>query len=126
MITKQSMALLDRFAICEGHDLVVMSKRSRMLGELRKAGKALVNPLPIPSWAARGLFLFFLIGLFGLLGLLGPAREFAAIAFYGSILYVIVLARLLYGIFRRNLKKQDFALWVGAYFVFIIIAACLH
>ena len=103
----------------------VMSKRFTVIGEIRKAGKTLLDPLPIPSWAARGTFLFFVLGLPVLLGLFGPSRAGVAIAYYSSILYVIVLIRLLYGIFRRNLKKQDFAMWVGAYFVFIIIAVCL-
>ncbi|MBN2590678.1 MAG: hypothetical protein JXA96_12515 [Sedimentisphaerales bacterium] len=95
-----------------------------MIEQLSKSRKIFLKPLPVPSWAAWGTFIFFLIGLFAAMPCM--CREGVIIAQYSSILYIIVLARLPYGILRRNLKKQDFALWVGAFIVFRIIAGCLH
>jgi hypothetical protein len=78
---------------------------------------------PLQKWAVIAFIIFFIFGY--LLAAPCMCREGAARGFYKSIFYVIVIARLLYGLLKRNLKIIDFILWVGSFICFCIIAECL-
>jgi hypothetical protein len=73
---------------------------------------------PLQTWAVIGFAVFFILGYLCSLPCL--CREGAVIGFYTSILYLIVVLRLLYGVLNRNMKVSDYVLWVGAFTVFFI------
>ena len=74
---------------------------------------------PIQKWAIVGIVLFFIVGFF----LSAPClcHQGAAKGSYKTIFYIIVLIRLLYGLFKRNLQLVDYLLWVIPFVVFCIV-----
>jgi len=72
---------------------------------------------PLQKWAVVAFIVFFILGY--LLASPCLCREGSVKGFYKSIFYIIVIARLLYGIFERNLKVIDFILWVCSFIGFV-------
>jgi hypothetical protein len=79
--------------------------------------------MPLQLWAVRGLLAFFVLGLLASIPCM--CREGVVIASYTLVFYIIVLARLLYGVLRQRLTPIDYLAWVGAFVAFCIIAGCL-
>lgn len=73
---------------------------------------------PVQKWAVVAFIVFLVIGYLFALPCL--CQEGAEKGFYKSIFYVIVIGRLLYGIFKRNPKVVDFILWIGFFIGFCI------
>ncbi len=75
---------------------------------------------PIQKWAVAAIFIFFVIGYL----LASPCLciEGSVKGAYKTVFYLIVLARLLYGLFKRNLRPAVFFLWVGGFLLFVFIA----
>jgi len=75
---------------------------------------------PIQKWAVAGIVIFFVVGYL----LASPCLciEGSVKGAYKTIFYLIVLVRLLYGLFKRNLCPAVFFLWVGGFLLFVIIA----
>jgi len=78
---------------------------------------------PLQKWIVMGVIAFFVFGYF----LAAPCLclEGAVKGFYKTIFYLIVLARLLYGLFKRNLRLIDYLLWVSFFVSFCILAEYL-
>ncbi len=77
----------------------------------------------IQKWAVVGVIVFFIVGYF--LSTPCMCRAGAIKGFYKTIFYVIVIVRLLYGLFKRNLRLADYLLWVISFTGFCILAECL-
>jgi len=71
-----------------------------------------------PKWQIPTIILFFLIGYIVSMPCL--CRTGAAKGQVKSIFLVIVLSRLIFGVYKNHLKISDFVLWMGAYFAFCI------
>ncbi len=85
--------------------------------------KPAVERPPLQRWAIAALLLFFPVGF--LLAQPCMCREGAVRGFYKSVFFLIVMARLLYGVLRRDLQRVDFALWAGSFTAFCILAEYL-
>lgn len=78
---------------------------------------------PIQKWAVVCVIIFFVFGY--ILSAPCLCREGSIKGFYTTIFYLIVLARLLYGLFKRNLRVVDYLLWVGFFVGFCIFVGYL-
>jgi hypothetical protein len=75
------------------------------------------------KWPVIGLVLFIIIGFIFSMPCL--CREGAVKGFVKSIFYALVIIRLIYGIYKKNLKRTDYFIWSGVYFTFCIAIECL-
>jgi hypothetical protein len=80
--------------------------------------------LPLQKDAIAVFIAFLVVGF--LIAQPCLCREGAVAGLYKSIFYLIVAVRLLYGILKRNLRRSDFALWVGGFVLFCVIAESLY
>jgi hypothetical protein len=85
--------------------------------------KSVKDRPPIQKWAVIGVIVFFVLGY--ILSEPCLCREGAVKGFYMTIFYLIVLVRLLYSLFKRNLRLADYLLWVVFFVVFCIFVAYL-
>ncbi len=76
------------------------------------------RPVPKAAWVA--FFLFFVIGYMVAAPCLCPGGPLAGR--YKLIFFAIVVARLLYGLVRRNITPADFLLWIVGFTVFCFLA----
>lgn len=74
---------------------------------------------PIQKWAVVAFIVFFIVGYLFALPCL--CQEGAVKGLYKSIFFIIVIGRLLYSIFKRNLKVIDFILWAGSFIGFCLV-----
>ncbi len=85
--------------------------------------KSIKERPPIQKWGVVGIVIFFVFGYFLAAPCLCP--EGAVKGLYTTIFYLVILARLLYGLFRRNLKLIDYFLLVGFFIGFCVFVEFL-
>ncbi len=90
-----------------------------MSKENDKSGIVEAGP-PLQTGVIAGFVAFFILGFF----LAQPCLCIfgRVVGSYKLIFYLIVVVRLLYGILKRNLKVEDFILWIGGFVFFCIVA----
>lgn len=93
-----------------------MTATKTILEGLKSVRGELHKPLVIQAWAAWATVVFAIYGLLASTPCFCQAGT--TISRCISVLFVIVLGRLLLGVIRGNLKWQDYALWVGAFLLF--------
>jgi len=75
---------------------------------------------PLQKWAITSTVIFFVVGYAIAMPCLCPSG--AVKGQFKSIFLLIVMLRLIVGIFKRNLQVKDFLLWTIVFFIFCIIA----